>query len=635
MNARLISQENAIPFLASTVIPQGVDEKLLADFRDPTPDDVEDYGHLASKVYAALQASQAPRRLNLPPPSVAYPTAVAYPEPSYLPPAPPPVAAPLIAPFSIGNSTLPSSNVPKPVASPFLNQAEREEQATLAREFEAQEQRKVLEAQQAAQRQLLREKMLRPAEDDDEPDLRALDRVIENLEAEIEKNTGTKVPTAGPSGECVGPVTVDKYGYVIRSSAPPTNDIMAAPHPSPTTSHMTNPQPKTNPMDYYKSMFTDGPANPPQHSGFSLDRDSFRPGGDLSRKTRTKSRSRSPRRRSRSSRRRSKSREKSRRRSRTRSRSRDRRRDRERRRNRSRSRERRRRSRSSRRKSRSRNRSKSRGKEKEKSREKERERKRRAEAYTGPPVPAFMMHPADRLFSGEAGRQRSARRRMEDQRDGREEVDQHKAALDESLKLIKAMAMGSGDEPEKDTYFVTMEAEILSDGQFKQFTQIGAGSEDKVTGVFNKSFFRSILPTYMKDYDMNLILKHQNNLHSSLKLKYNETEAKYTFNHVKKGDEVPETEEKALIAFISYIKKVKMDKSVVIFTHSKEEILPLLMTKLVLFDLVDSFSAAVRGICDLSSCISNLKLGGVYKESKFTDLPDVYRWLPADTFNMC
>ena len=244
-----------------------------------------------------------------------------------------------------------------------------------------------------------------------------------------------------------------------------------------------------------------------------------------------------------------------------------------------------------------------------------------------------MMHPADRLFSGEAGRQRSARRRMEDKRDGREDVDQHKAALDESLKLIKAMAMSSGEEAEKETYFVTMEAEILSDGQFKQFTQIGAGSEDKVTGVFNKSFFKSILPTYMKDYDMNLILKHQNNLHSSLKMKYNESEDKYTFNHVKKGDEAPESEEKALQAFISYIKKVKMDKSVVIFTHSRDEILPLLMTKLVLFDLVDSFASAVRGFCDLSTCISSLKLGGVYKESKFTDLPDVYRYCDHKIFS--
>jgi len=198
----------------------------------------------------------------------------------------------------------------------------------------------VLEAQQAAQRQLLKEKMLRPVEDDDEPDIRALDRVIENLEA-----AGTKVPaplpmpTAGRSGDTGGPVTVDKYGYVIRSAAPPPINNMAGsqmnPMPVMANPIMTNPtMANTNPMDYYKSMFTDAPAIPPQQrSGFSLDRDSFRP-GDLSRKTRTKSRSRSPiRRRSRSSRRRSKSREKSRRRSRTRSRSRDRRRDRERRRN--------------------------------------------------------------------------------------------------------------------------------------------------------------------------------------------------------------------------------------------------------------------------------------------------------------
>merc|ERR1719341_260919 len=198
---------------------------------------------------------------------MAYPTAVAdYPDPSYLPPAPPPVAAPLISPFSIGNTTMSSSNVPKPVASPFLKQADMEEQAALAREFEAQEQRKVLEAQQAAQRQLLKEKMRRPVEDDDEPDIRALDRVIENLEAEIEKNTGTKVPaplpmpTAGRSGDS-GPVMVDKYGYVIRSVAlpPPANNIMPGPQISPM---MTNPLANTNPMDYYKSMFTDAPAIP-------------------------------------------------------------------------------------------------------------------------------------------------------------------------------------------------------------------------------------------------------------------------------------------------------------------------------------------------------------------------------------
>ena len=42
VNARLINEDNVIPFLASTVIPKGLDEKLLAQFNDPTPEDVED-----------------------------------------------------------------------------------------------------------------------------------------------------------------------------------------------------------------------------------------------------------------------------------------------------------------------------------------------------------------------------------------------------------------------------------------------------------------------------------------------------------------------------------------------------------------------------------------------------------------
>ena len=71
MNARLINEDNVIPFLASTVIPKGLDEKLLAQFNDPTPEDVEDYGHLVGKVFAALKkleeadsGQQAPPRLT-------------------------------------------------------------------------------------------------------------------------------------------------------------------------------------------------------------------------------------------------------------------------------------------------------------------------------------------------------------------------------------------------------------------------------------------------------------------------------------------------------------------------------------------------------------------------------------------
>jgi hypothetical protein len=104
-----------------------------------------------------------------------------------------------------------------------------------------------------------------------------------------------------------------------------------------------------------------------------------------------------------------------------------------------------------------------------------------------------------------------------------------------------------------------------------------------------------------------------------------EATSSYTFNHVKKGDEVPLSEKQALEDFISHLKKVKMDKPLVIFTHSKHILAPLLLAKLSDFDLIDSFASVVRGICDFTSCISNLKLGGVWKETKFGDLVDVYR----------
>jgi hypothetical protein len=48
------------------------------------------------------------------------------------------------------------------------------------------------------------------------------------------------------------------------------------------------------------------------------------------------------------------------------------------------------------------------------------------------------------------------------------------------------------------------------------------------------SFFRSILPTYMADYNRNLILKNQNNLFSSLGVKYDEELKRYLFTHKNK-----------------------------------------------------------------------------------------------------
>lgn len=52
-----------------------------------------------------------------------------------------------------------------------------------------------------------------------------------------------------------------------------------------------------------------------------------------------------------------------------------------------------------------------------------------------------------------------------------EERDETKVALEEALRRIRGLKADEGEQ-EQETYFVTLEAEVLDDGVFKQFTQL-------------------------------------------------------------------------------------------------------------------------------------------------------------------
>ena len=445
-------------------------------------------------------------------------------------------------------------------------------------------------------------------------DIEVLDKAIANLDREIQLKRDGKSSN----------VELDRFGYVVRSTKE------------------RQPSSATNPADYYKSLFgADQSDSRGAQTRSPTRRRRSRSRGRRSRsrgrKSRSKSRGRKSRSRSRGRRSRSKSRRrKSKSKSRARSRSRSRR-------SRSPLRGRarysisplrprgkspvRRRPSKSRSHSRDRNnlrksrsRSRSRGKLRM-----DTEPKKKSQVYSGPPVPAFMLHPADRLFSGDAERGSSVRKRMYQRKEtGYDDIDNGMAALDITLDLIKEMKAEPG-ETLKEVSLIAMEVEILDDGGYKQFTQIGVSTEDKETGVFNKSLFRAILPTYMTQYDTNLILKNQNNLHSSLKFKFDENNKTYTFQHVKKGDDKLVSEEKALEDFIAFAKSIRGDTDVYVFTLSKGLFLPLLLARLKYYNLDKEFAAVIKGFCDFTSCITNLKLNGIWKETKFGDLIDVYK----------
>ena len=227
---------------------------------------------------------------------------------------------------------------------------------------------------------------------------------------------------------------------------------------------------------------------------------------------------------------------------------------------------------------------------------------------------------------GDAEKSKSVRKAVQDK-------DKAIAAEDSEAKRGRQVAMASlekmglipderVDKSITEALLVSLEVEILDDEEHKQFTQVGAA----LTESKQVSFFRSILPTYMADYNKNLILKNQNNLFSSLGVKYDEQLKQYLFTHKnKKQDVEPVVEEKALADLISFLRSYCRNKKCVIFMHSKDTFLPLLIAKLKVCGLYRDFRELVLGFCDFTSLMTALNMSQICKETKFQDMVDVYK----------
>jgi len=171
--------------------------------------------------------------------------------------------------------------------------------------------------------------------------------------------------------------------------------------------------------------------------------------------------------------------------------------------------------------------------------------------------------------------------------------------------------------------YVIMETEKLYDGHYSQFTQIGASVSKNNQ---QRSFFQPVLPFHMNEYTNNLVLKNMNSLLSSLNYELSEKANVYKFKHVNKGSINPVTEENALKEFLGFLRNLNEDgMEIILFMNSKEAILPLLLSKMAHYQLEAEFNCLVKGFCDLTSCIQNLKLGDIWKTSNALDLNDVYK----------
>ena len=402
----MVRKESQIPYLASIMICQGVPESALENFKDPTRYDQHIYDQYGQTVLERLQTlkndsdyldkfNKLPQRtpaptpatgpagqtpLTLPPPASAYHV----PPPGMLLPSPVPhyaVPPPLVPAFTLHTPAATRANnvrVSTTSSTSRLSQEFFREKNAILVDDDAVETSKQKEAETLLKKQLeAKEMMKKTSSRSNDPlnyasarALNNIDQAIANLDREIQQQSHGRPETQSSS--------VDRFGYVIRNTAQSSTDPAAE-----------------------SSQGQDSRRRKRSRSKSPSSNKRRRRSSSRSRGRPTRSRSRN-RRRSRSRVRRSKSRSRH---TRTKSRSRGRT-------TRSRSRERRRRSRSRRRRKGSRSpirlgsRPKSPVKRRSKSKSKDKN-------YSCPPVPAFMLHPADRLFSGEETRSKSVRKRMD------------------------------------------------------------------------------------------------------------------------------------------------------------------------------------------------------------------------------
>jgi hypothetical protein len=114
-----------------------------------------------------------------------------------------------------------------------------------------------------------------------------------------------------------------------------------------------------------------------------------------------------------------------------------------------------------------------------------------------------------------------------------------------------------------------------------------------------------------------------------------ETLNKHLYHHVIKYEDVePVTEEKALNDFLAFLKKFMRDddKKYMIFMHSKDSYVDLLLTKIHVYSLTWEFAEFVEGFCDFTTFLSQLKLDVICKSAKFQDIVDVYKQVIGKTW---
>lgn len=189
----------------------------------------------------------------------------------------------------------------------------------------------------------------------------------------------------------------------------------------------------------------------------------------------------------------------------------------------------------------------------------------------------------------------------------------------------------------KDHIVVALECSILSDGSSSYLTQIGASVHLDQSSLVESGgrhvFFVAIVPGLLiKTSFKKLTKENQANVLQLLKLEVEKGEDNvmqetfdFVYGHNNKGEITAMSEKDGLNKLVDFLQLVKRSsgKQIVLASHHKDSVLPVILSKLRQYDILTRYTDIVAGCYNMVGVARHLKIGTMCGPVTREDQPDL------------
>jgi len=190
------------------------------------------------------------------------------------------------------------------------------------------------------------------------------------------------------------------------------------------------------------------------------------------------------------------------------------------------------------------------------------------------------------------------------------------------------------DSDARNAPVVFFDAEVLHDGTNSHVLQLGA-----FAAVQDKKFcfFKYMQPNLLQSDQLELLtIESKFEIMDCLRLKTSKFDVTHSgklnlyFKHPELGNIPAEKERDVLLSFISFLKSLKSGHPVILVTHRKDTVLPVLFSLLTKHDLLAKFSPLVLYCCELVHLAWELHMDHLWQGARYPGLRSVTEFVDRE-----